>query len=78
MPMEVLRLPALPDQTGPPAQANAFWPEVGALRVSYILPSLGWPIRDSGVLVTSVPDVAGPHYPVWVDLGLPPVPFVPP
>ena len=69
-------LPRLPHQTGPPALANAHWEGIGALRVSYILPSAGWELRGAGLRVTRVDDPAGPHYPVWVDLGPPPAPLV--
>ncbi len=55
------------DQPGP---ETAYWPRgPGALRVSYILPSVGLDIRDSGVIWPA--EGAGNHALVWVDIALP-------
>lgn len=49
-------LPRHPDQRGPPALANAYWPDIGALRVSYVLPSRGFAVLGSGVHVAVTED----------------------
>ncbi|WP_371416248.1 endonuclease/exonuclease/phosphatase family protein [Rubellimicrobium sp. CFH 75288] len=77
------RLAADPGQGGDPALDTADWPGPdeggpGNLRVSYVLPSAGWAVLDSGVLWPPPDDplaetvaAAGPHRAVWVDLAPP-------
>lgn len=68
------RAAAGPGQRGPPGQVTAMWESVGALRVSYVLPSAAWEVVDAGVLWPGPGagdidvEVAGPHRLVWVDL----------
>lgn len=70
---------AVPGQRGPPERATAIWDGVGALRVSYVLPSAAWEVVGSGVFWPAPDDpqaalagadglAAGPHRLVWVDL----------
>ena len=58
-----------------------FGPSTGVLRVDYVLPSLGLPVRDAGVywpaagqvgadLVSTWPPVSSDHRLVWVDIKL--------
>lgn len=70
-----------PRQQGDPKLDTAEWPDEGPgnLRVSYILPSADWQVKDAGVFwpASDDPDrgllggdglAAGPHRLVWVDL----------
>ncbi|WP_420859677.1 endonuclease/exonuclease/phosphatase family protein [Marivivens marinus] len=70
-----------PDHRGDPAFDTADWPEgaPGNLRVSYVLPSVGWIVEGAGVFWPAPDDpaaallgddglAAGPHRLVWVDL----------
>ncbi|MDO6588768.1 endonuclease/exonuclease/phosphatase family protein [Yoonia sp. 1_MG-2023] len=63
-----------------PGIATAAWsdrPELGALRVSYVLPSQDWRVVDAGVYMPAPDDPslldrslgAGPHWLVWVDIA---------
>ncbi len=63
-----------------PEKATAYWPdqpELGALRVSYVLPSQDWTVVDAGVAMPAPGDPslldrnlgAGPHWLVWVDIA---------
>lgn len=62
---------------GPDALDTVDWPEVGRLRVDYVLPSSDWPVVASGV-IWPAPGGAGHaevlgasrHRLVWVDLAL--------
>ncbi|QXQ10499.1 endonuclease/exonuclease/phosphatase family protein [Paeniglutamicibacter sp. Y32M11] len=58
-----------------------FGPSTGVLRVDYVLPSVGLPVRDAGVywpaagqvgadLVSTWPPVSSDHRLVWVDIKL--------
>ncbi|WP_169737927.1 endonuclease/exonuclease/phosphatase family protein [Actibacterium mucosum] len=70
---------ANPDHTGDPALDTADWPEDGPgnLRVSYILPSTGFRVLNSGVFWPAADQygadlvaAASRHRLVWVDLEL--------
>ena len=63
-----------------PAIPTAYWPdlpELGELRVSYVLPSHDWQVVDAGVAAPAPDDPsrvdralgAGPHWLVWVDIA---------
>ncbi|WP_394180175.1 endonuclease/exonuclease/phosphatase family protein [Yoonia maritima] len=62
-----------------PGIPTAYWPDrpaLGALRVSYVLPSREWVVKDAGVVWHSSDPiegvgnmVAGPHALVWVDIS---------
>lgn len=62
-----------------PGLDTADWPEEGPgnLRVSYVLPSVTWTVRDAGVYWPTSDDsllgddglAAGPHRLVWVDVS---------
>ena len=67
-----------PDHMGPPALDTAIFPEIGGLRLDYVLPSAGLSVAAAGVLWPPTDDplaadllLASRHYPVWVDLVLP-------
>ncbi|WP_239450519.1 endonuclease/exonuclease/phosphatase family protein [Loktanella sp. S4079] len=59
-----------------PQQATAYWssrPELGPLRVSYVLPAAEWVVMDAGVTPSigsqhNHPMPAGPHALVWVKI----------
>lgn len=70
-----------PGQTGDPALDTADWPDgaPGNLRVSYVLPSSRWEVREAGVFWPAADDLdaaligadgllAGAHKLVWVNL----------
>ncbi|OUD09843.1 endonuclease [Marivivens niveibacter] len=69
----LLENPALTDPT--PAQPTAIWPDIGQLRVSYVLPSSSLTIQQADTLWSAdvlPPDtvsVSGPHRIVWVDVA---------
>jgi hypothetical protein len=63
-----------------PGISTAYWadlPDLGELRVSYVLPSRDWRVVDAGVARPAFNDPslsdrslgAGPHWLVWVDIG---------
>ena len=67
-----------PDHMGPPALDTAIFPEIGGLRLDYVLPSAELSVAAAGVLWPPTDDplaadllLASRHYPVWVDLVLP-------
>ncbi len=75
-------LAADPDHRGDPSLDTADWPDDGPgnLRVSYVLPSMGWTVADAGVFWPAPDDpdaallgkdglLAGPHHLVWVDVS---------
>ncbi|MBE0453644.1 MAG: endonuclease/exonuclease/phosphatase family protein [Roseovarius sp.] len=56
---------------------TAHWPQAGALRVSYLLPSAGLTVSGAGIYWpeggdagAAVATLAGPHRLIWVDLSL--------
>ena len=65
-----------PDQSGDPALDTVLYdPPLGGLRLEYVLPAAGLPVRDAGVLWPAAPDpladvlaLASRHRPVWIDL----------
>ncbi|SEN15308.1 Endonuclease/Exonuclease/phosphatase family protein [Loktanella fryxellensis] len=66
------------DHAGNPALDTADWPDgaPGNLRVSYVMPTAGFTVTDSGVFWPAPDDpdaamanAAGPHRLVWVDLS---------
>jgi len=66
---------------GDPALDTALYPQLGGLRLSYILPSRDITLRASGVLWPEEGDplsrplaTASRHFPVWVDITLGPAP----
>ena len=69
----LLENPALIDPH--PAQPTAIWPEIGQLRVSYVLPSSSLSIQtaetvwSAGGLPPDTVSVSGPHRIVWVDVA---------
>lgn len=67
---------ARPDLQDPlPGQPTADWRDrgIGALRVSYVLPSRIWQVQDAGVAWPASPGdenlTAGVHHLVWVDVS---------
>lgn len=67
-----------PGHNGPPALDTALFPEIGGLRLDYVLPSAGLRVVAAGVLWPPADDplaadliLASRHYPVWVDVTLP-------
>jgi hypothetical protein len=50
-----------------PNQPTSDWPDIGALRVSYILPAAHLRVTGAGMS-----DSTGPHRLIWVDLALSP------
>ena len=70
-----------PAHRGDPALDTAIYSDLGGLRLDYLLPSRDLDIVASGVLwppdddsFASTLATASHHYPVWVDLSLPPLP----
>jgi len=72
--------------SGAPRLDTVDWPDEtpGNLRVSYVLPSRDWIIKEAGVFWPAPDDrrfnllgedqqAAGPHRLVWVDISLPDV-----
>ena len=77
------QIAANPTHRGNPANDTADWDDdvPRNLRVSYVLPSMDWQVKDSGVFWPAPDDpdaallgddglAAGPHRLVWVDLAL--------
>ena len=69
-----------PEHNGDPALDTAIYSDLGGLRLDYLLPSRDLNILASGVLwppdndpFASTLATASHHYPVWVDLSLPPM-----
>ncbi|MFZ5964387.1 endonuclease/exonuclease/phosphatase family protein [Thalassococcus sp. BH17M4-6] len=62
---DLLAHPALQDPL--PGRPTADWPQVGPLRVSYVLPGAALTVTDAGLS-----EPVGPHRMVWVDITLPP------
>lgn len=64
---------ARPDLQDPlPGQPTADWRDrgIGALRVSYVLPSQGWRVTDAGVASWGDGNLTGgAHHLVWVDVS---------
>ena len=67
-----------PGQTGDPRLDTALYPDLGGLRLDYVLPSRGLRVTGAGVLWPAADDPALPdltaashHFPVWVDIALP-------
>lgn len=66
-----------PAHRGDPALDTALYPEIGGLRLDYVLPSAGLTVTGAGVLWPGPEDplaadlaAVSPHRPVWVDLAL--------
>jgi hypothetical protein len=88
----LLRHPALQDpapqgthrrseaaHSGDPALDTALYPDIGGLRLDYVLPAADLTVTASGVLWPAEGDTlwtdllaASRHFPVWVDLTMPP------
>ena len=67
-----------PGQSGDPRLDTVLYPDLGGLRLDYVLPSAGLRVVDAGVLWPPagdplLPDLtaASHHFPVWVDIDLP-------
>lgn len=67
-----------PAHKGDPALDTALFPDIGGLRLDYVLPSANLRVVASGVLWPPATDplaadliLASRHYPVWVDIVLP-------
>lgn len=67
-----------PEQTGDPALDTVLYPELGGLRLDYVLPSAGLTVTAAGVFWPETSDplmpdliAASRHFPVWVDVTLP-------
>ncbi|OZA19022.1 MAG: endonuclease [Rhodobacterales bacterium 17-64-5] len=67
-----------PGHVGPPALDTALFPEIGGLRLDYVLPSADVRVVAAGVMWPPADDplaadliLASRHYPVWVDIALP-------
>jgi hypothetical protein len=67
-----------PGQTGDPRLDTVLYPDLGGLRLDYVLPSTGLEVAGAGVLWPAeadplLPDLnaASHHFPVWVDVTLP-------
>jgi Endonuclease/Exonuclease/phosphatase family len=65
-------------QAGDPALDTVLYPELGGLRLDYVLPSAGLTVAASGVMWPPQSDLLWPdlvaasrHFPVWVDITLP-------
>ncbi|EEE39022.1 endonuclease/exonuclease/phosphatase [Rhodobacteraceae bacterium KLH11] len=70
---ELLEHPLVQDPF-PRNTATVLWKGVGEMRVDYILPSVGWELRDAGVYWPDQPErkiaeTASRHRLVWVDLA---------
>jgi hypothetical protein len=68
-----------PHQQGDPALDTVLYDDIGGLRLDYVLPSAGLTVTAAGVLWPPQGDplstdlaLASRHFPVWVDLVLPP------
>jgi Endonuclease/Exonuclease/phosphatase family len=67
-----------PGQTGDARLDTVIYPDLGGLRLDYVLPSADLQVTGSGVLWPPADDVlaadlaaASRHFPVWVDITLP-------
>jgi Endonuclease/Exonuclease/phosphatase family len=67
-----------PGQTGDPRLDTVIYPDLGGLRLDYVLPSASLKVTGAGVLWPPegdplLPDLtaASRHFPVWVDITLP-------
>ena len=67
-----------PGQSGDPRLDTVIYPDLGGLRLDYVLPSPGLRVIGAGVLWPADGDplladlvAASHHFPVWVDLELP-------
>lgn len=67
-----------PRQSGDPRLDTALYPDLGGLRLDYVLPSSALRVADAGVMWPNsgdplLPDLAAAshHFPVWVDIALP-------
>lgn len=67
-----------PGQTGDAGLDTVLYPDLGGLRLDYVLPDAGLSVTASGVLWPPASDplsadlaAASRHFPVWVDLVLP-------
>jgi Endonuclease/Exonuclease/phosphatase family len=67
-----------PAHDGDPALDTALYPEIGGLRLEYVLPSAGLGVTSAGILWLPDDDplaaslaTASRHFPVWVDIKLP-------
>jgi Endonuclease/Exonuclease/phosphatase family len=67
-----------PGQTGDPALDTVLYPDLGGLRLDYVLPSASLTVTASGVMWPPQSDPLWPdlvaasrHFPVWVDISLP-------
>ncbi|WP_333817833.1 endonuclease/exonuclease/phosphatase family protein [Tabrizicola sp.] len=67
-----------PGQSGDPRLDTVLYPDLGGLRLDYVLPSAGLTVKDAGVLWPAAGDpaladltAASHHFPVWVDIALP-------
>lgn len=65
-------------QTGDPRRDTVLYPDLGGLRLDYVLPSAGVQVSGAGVLWPGKGDpllsdlaAASRHFPVWVDISLP-------
>jgi hypothetical protein len=70
---------AEPGHAGDPALDTALYDSLGGLRLDYVLPAAGLKVADAGVLWPAEGDplraellAASRHFPVWVDITLPP------
>ncbi|WP_137111695.1 endonuclease/exonuclease/phosphatase family protein [Rhodobacter sp. SY28-1] len=68
-----------PAHTGDPALDTVIYDDLGGLRLDYVLPEAGLKVTGSGVLwpqdtgpLAADLTLASRHFPVWVDLELPP------
>lgn len=68
-----------PAQRGDPALDTVLYDDLGGLRLDYVLPGAGLTVADAGVLWPPQTDplaadlaLASRHFPVWVDVVLPP------
>lgn len=67
-----------PGQYGDPGLDTVLYPDLGGLRLDYVLPSAGLTVSAAGVLWPPATDplmadlvAASRHFPVWVDITLP-------
>jgi hypothetical protein len=67
-----------PAQTGDPALDTVLYPDLGGLRLDYVLPSASLTVTATGVMWPETSDplmpdliAASRHFPVWVEVTLP-------
>ena len=67
-----------PGQSGDPRLDTVLYPDLGGLRLDYVLPSAGLRVIDAGVMWPPADDpllsdltAASHHFPVWIDIDLP-------